>query len=360
MQMDFHYDVVYVLAQLAGFSPEESVKLATSSQYVDDATDSSIISFNNGCMYKRISTSHGTFDLRNNDNPADANYVWAPFHFMPGNDGLPEGTGEGEGYGFTSRLVCRPDSMVVRDVVREALAQQGKRYGLHRMGITLHVYADTWTHQGFAGIITDRNKIQNLVLNGAAALIKKLDNLELDGINQFLPLGHAAVLTYPDLPYIGEWSFDYLDGRPGVKRNNLDLFLEASNRVFKILTLYKQGQVPKDAASLFDNLPDLPPEVMEHFEKCFTNFTGNTRTRHEDWMKEINAHCFDGVEDIPDYHDEGEGSWEFEALGEEVADKYTYQPGFLNSDWHLFQDAASVHRTFVLNELLPKYGIAGI
>jgi hypothetical protein len=360
MQMDFHYDVVYVLAQMAGFTPEEAVKLATSSQYVDDATSSSLIEFNNGCMYKRISTSHGTFDLRNNDNPADANYVWAPFHFMPGNDGLPAGTPEGAGYGFTSRLVCQPDSLVARDVVLEALKHKGERTGLHRLGITLHVYADTWTHQGFAGIITERNKIQNLILSSAAALVKKLDNLELDGINQFLPLGHAAVLTYPDLPYIGEWSFDYTDGRPSVKRNNLEIFINASNRVFKILTLYKNGTVPKDAATLFDGLPDLPEDVQEHFKKCFTNFTGNTRTRHNDWMKEINASCFDGVEAIPDYHEDGEGSWEYAALGEKVEDKYSYIPGFLNSDWHLFQDAAIQHRTFVLNTLFPKYGIAGI
>ena len=360
MQMDFHYDVVYVLAQMAGFTPEESVILATSSQFVDDATSSSLIQFNNGCMYKRISTSHGTFDLRDNGDPADANYVWAPFHFMPGNDGMPAGTGEGVGQGFTSRLVCRPDSLVARDVVREALACKDKPYSLHRLGITLHVYADTWTHQGFVGTITDRNKIQNLVLSGAAALVKKLDNLELDGINQFLPLGHAAVLTYPDLPYIGEWSFDYTDGRPGVTRNNLEIFMEASNRVFKILTLYKQGQVPQDAATLFDNLPDLPQDVAEHFEKCFTNFTGNTRTRDNDWMKEINAHCFDGVEDIPDYHESGEGSWAYQALGEKVEGKYSYQPGFLHSDWHRFHDAAIVHRTFVLNELFPRYGIAGI
>ena len=75
--------------------------LATSSQFVDDATSSSLIQFNNGCMYKRISTSHGTLILRDNGDPADANYVWAPFHFMPGNDGMTTtGTGEGVGQGF--------------------------------------------------------------------------------------------------------------------------------------------------------------------------------------------------------------------------------------------------------------------
>ena len=25
------------------------------------------------------------------------------------------------------------------------------RHALHRLGITMHVYADTWAHQGFAG-----------------------------------------------------------------------------------------------------------------------------------------------------------------------------------------------------------------
>nr|WP_231494646.1 DUF6765 family protein [Vibrio anguillarum] len=30
------------------------------------------------------------------------------------------------------------------------------------MGIAMHVYADTFSHQGFAGVIHDYNKVDNL------------------------------------------------------------------------------------------------------------------------------------------------------------------------------------------------------
>ncbi|EQM51586.1 putative signal peptide domain protein, partial [Vibrio parahaemolyticus VPCR-2010] len=37
-----------------------------------------------------------------------------------------------------------------------------KPYGVHLMGIAMHVYADTFAHQGFAGVIHAYNKVDNL------------------------------------------------------------------------------------------------------------------------------------------------------------------------------------------------------
>ena len=49
-------------------------------------------------------------------------------------------------------------------------------------------------------------------LERAAALVKSWDNLELDGINQFLPLGTCGGfdVSGPAL-YWREWSVDYTD-----------------------------------------------------------------------------------------------------------------------------------------------------
>lgn len=65
MQIDFHHGVTYVTARLAGFDDREAEIVAYAAQYVDDATNSGLIGFTNGAMYKRISSAHRTLDYRN-------------------------------------------------------------------------------------------------------------------------------------------------------------------------------------------------------------------------------------------------------------------------------------------------------
>ncbi len=42
------------------------------------------------------------------------------------------------------------------------IREQEARYGLYRLGVTMHVYADTWAHQGFAGVNHRVNDIRAL------------------------------------------------------------------------------------------------------------------------------------------------------------------------------------------------------
>ena len=51
MQIDFHHGVTYLLSRIAGFTAEEANIIAYSSAYVDDATNSGLIKFDNGAMY---------------------------------------------------------------------------------------------------------------------------------------------------------------------------------------------------------------------------------------------------------------------------------------------------------------------
>src|ERR1700735_4575627 len=103
MQIDFHHGVTYVTARLAGFTPAEATTIATAAQYVDDAVNSGTVSFDNGAMYARISSAHKMLDYRNFEALAD-HLVWLPFHFLPGNGGLPAGQ-HPEGP-FVKKLVC--------------------------------------------------------------------------------------------------------------------------------------------------------------------------------------------------------------------------------------------------------------
>jgi hypothetical protein len=145
MQIDFHHATTYVAARLAGFPRDSADIIAHAAQYVDDCTSSGIINFDNEALYSRISSAHKMLDPRNADDLAN-HLVWIPFHFLPGNDGL--GEGQNPIGTFINKLICKPDSPIARQMVRQTILEQDRPYGLHRLGVAMHVYADTWAHQG--------------------------------------------------------------------------------------------------------------------------------------------------------------------------------------------------------------------
>jgi hypothetical protein len=54
MQIDFHHATTYVAARIAGFSHGEADIIAYAAQYVDDATSSRAVCFDNKAVYARI------------------------------------------------------------------------------------------------------------------------------------------------------------------------------------------------------------------------------------------------------------------------------------------------------------------
>ncbi len=90
-------------------------------------------------------------------------------------------------------------------MVRSCIEGRDSDYSLHRLGITMHVYADTWAHQGFAGINNKVNEANNIYINGKKDM-KITNRLKNFFISSALPLGHGAVLSHPDQPYL-KWSY---------------------------------------------------------------------------------------------------------------------------------------------------------
>jgi hypothetical protein len=70
-----------------------------------------------------------------------------------------------------------------------------------------------------------------------------------------------------------------------------------------------------------------------------------------------------GFRETVRYVDKGKGSWKEQALGttEDVISNphkpLAFPATFHGSDWKHFHDALQAHRFYVLNELLPAYGI---
>jgi len=356
MQIDFHHAVTYVLARLAGFNYEQANIIAYSSQYVDDSNCDVFVKFNNGALYKPICSAHKILDYRNFDQLAD-HLVWVPFHFLPGNNGLLNSKGQEDD--FISRIICRPNSYVAQDLVAECIRNCEKENSLHRLGITLHVYADTWAHQGFAGIQDDVNLVKYLeddetsqTLTGKIAEFfqDKFDREQSRFVAGVSPLGHGAVLSYPDRPYL-KWKYEDNYGNKIERNNPLD-FLNAAQNMYKVMKRFLW-------ADPFAEVPNMDEQDSKQLAQLLQNLTSpDGIVRHQEWLKRIREGEFRfGPEEV--HYDENE--WINTALGSYLEkfpiEKLEYEPNFLDTDWKKFQDALIDHHYYLLRVLLPNYDI---
>ena len=352
MQIDFHHAVTYVIARLADFDHEQAAIVGHAAQYVDDATKAGTIEFDNGALYARVSSAHKALDYRNFEELAN-HLVWIPFHFLPGNGGLP--AGENPEGSFIHKLICRPNSYIAQDLVRECIAQRDRDYGLHRLGITMHVYADTWAHQGFAGVNHEVNEAKDLTVGDDEQKDANLiDRVASFFVSNALPLGHGAVLSNPDKPFL-VWGYrNGLGDR--VTRDNPTDFLTAAEHMCMAMRRYRAG----DAVADVNGLPDGDRATIDRMLRDTRDDDGDAR--HKIWIDAIDGGHFSFGPAALGYTGKGVGSWKHEALGtdEKNDDKdkdFRYEPDFLDTDWKLFHDALQAHRFCVLHDILPRYGI---
>jgi hypothetical protein len=344
MQIDFHHATTYVTARLAGFAHEQADIIAYAAQYVDDATSGGTVVFDNGAMYSRISSAHKTTDpenLRNTENLQ----VWLPFHFLPGNDGLKPG--EDPKGKFIEKIICRPGvvSYVAKDMLKAAFDGPARPDALHRLGVTMHTYADTWAHQGFAGVLHPVNEVEDIEDMGHSGQFPP------DWINDLLedmvpPLGHARAQVFPDMPFL---TWRYRNGRrERISRCNTDVFCEAANEMCMAMQRYLQKS---------DN--GIPAADQEVTRTLFTslNFEDENK-RHKGWLDAIAAGSFSFGPATISYADCGYQSWKAEAMGSSSdLPVHPYRPEFLQSNWKRFHDALQQHRLTLLHDVLPSYGI---
>jgi hypothetical protein len=370
MQIDFHHGVTYVCARLAGFPSEKAEAIAHSAQYVDDATASGEIWFDNGMLFERTASAHKMLDYRNSKELAN-HRVWLPFHFLPGNRGepIPRALSNLTKEEFLLRCICRPNSPPAQDMMKAVIARQDRPYALYRLGVAAHVYVDTWAHQGFVGYQHKVNIATDLEANDThhersyAARVKDFFNEEYDHIKgkfvgEVLPLGHGTVLSYPDRPYLS-WSYTNGLGEK-VVRNNPQEFEEAAQHLFQQFRRYLE--YPEVGDGVFaKNYP-----LSERFDRIGGHLRDikdeDGEERHKKWLALIRDGEFGFAEPV-DYVEKGEGSWKYEALGtiEDIStnrtDPIPFPAAFQTSHWKLFHDALQAHRFYVLHELLPSYGL---
>ena len=160
MQLDFHYYATYCAAFLAGYTHEESLEICYSAQLVDCCSR---------IFLSRIKGPGSAATTQENLELMDARAdilslqeitrIWASFHFLP-RDLYAETAGwTAKSYRNKYRLICGPNGELVSDTV-ELAKNDGS---LQAAGIAMHILADTWAHQFFAGtpslVINNTNSV---------------------------------------------------------------------------------------------------------------------------------------------------------------------------------------------------------
>jgi len=349
MQIDFHHAVTYVAARLAGFEQPDAETIAYAAQYVDDATSSGTVHFHNNAIYNRISSAHGMLDKRNTK--ALANHqVWLPFHFLPGNGGRP--AGENPDGKFINKIICRPDSPVAQDMVAACINNKEKAYSLHQLGITMHIYADTWAHQHFAGVLHPVNAVEDAQETSDTGVFDSVLGKWLrDALDDIVPpLGHGQANVFPDMPFI---SWEFTNGREElIQRNNTEDFCAAANKLCIAMQQFRIG----DSNATVNGI-DLP--IMERIRNMFLEIKEKEgEKRHAAWLDAIAQNEFGFGNERISYAPRGKSSWKREALGvSQDLPVHTYQDSFITSDWKMFHDATQAHRFHMVHDILPRYGI---
>ena len=366
MQIDMHYYGIYALARMAGLKPEAAKPIATASQYVDDAVEDDIQHHENGNKLAPIVTAHRLIEILDNRNPEDQPFVWVPFHFFPGN----------EGKDFTERLLCRKDSNLINEMIDHYLELNDCPFALELMGLTAHVYADTFSHFGFSGVSSRRNRVdgssispKNASAPTATHLNRKLKNFFrkfgfqgglwfnikraiMSGGAEIASgaLGHGAVAILPDLPYL-EWSFSYEEPRPTGSlsdRNNTNNFLEACEKLHGVFQRFASLSKGYDDGTSGVDFSKVKQKVRD-----ILSIQNGKSERSEEWRKAF----FEGElgiltgEEIPHYESK-------------IWDKQRSDFAALDQPWDVvehevyhFYQAAAYHRHYVLRELFPKHGL---
>lgn len=252
MQKDFHYCIIKILAEKAGFESDEAQIIAYASQYVDDAVEHQKIRIKN--LPNEISSTYPRVDHEEFDPICTAHKgiqyiiggiskeaqrkVYISFHFIPSEEYVGKGA-----YSFCAIPNGRLAGNLVGAAINELKKSKGKgkekrTQNLIKLGIALHSFSDTWSHQKFSGRKSMKdNNIERIEIfkDGNFESFFFSNQPLLNKFWSFFPIGHGEAYSIPDFSHI-KWKYEHdFTGIP-YERDNTSFFLEAANVIFSMLS----------------------------------------------------------------------------------------------------------------------------
>jgi hypothetical protein len=330
MNKEFHYYITFILCRKAGFDADESYKIAYSSQYTDDNDSHTFVNFNGGGGF--ISKISQTMDITKPTPKHKSIYPY--FHFIPGGkegkkfcnfkDELVEACQEKSNFkcGSSNCLLTIPNSENAQDLLKEALNEEDRNLLLFRIGIAIHAYADTWSHQNFVGY--------NHILNS-----NKTNLIDLK-------LGHANFKHDPD-EIDNKWKDERLDSDNEIDNN--ERFLQAAKEIFLRLYMSKNGVSKLDAAEKYGEI-ELEENLKEALSRSVFDLFIIKNTRLNAYKKicpelKLKKYEYNEKDWFKEAVQKNTGFWGFSERN--VFDKYQEGKNFKDSNWYKFQKAVEKH-----------------
>ena len=341
MELDMHYYGLGFIARAAGFSKDDANTIAYASQYVDDSTESVAIRVGGG-SFDTVRTAHlgpeaWTDNVQKN--------VYVPFHFLP-----PKPIKK-----FADSYVTAPGTSFAGLVLDRASSETVTADRLIAMGIAMHTFADTFSHQGFTGREDGENQVTKLQTQEG-------DGWEDAGIPPIVGslatgVGHMLAGSFPDQPW-RTWRLKTKAVPRYFIRNNPRIFEQALKSMYNRLSGLPGADgesVPWDSFSasvraiIAIESDDLVPRV-----KAWLELYGDT-FRDQRGYRNIQGYRYDrlkwrqqAVEPV------GNFTVEWDGMSREELRRQIYKPlpGFYGSDWVRFHNMALKQRHFVLENLL--------
>jgi len=302
MEKDFHYYLVYSMVKMTGYNDADIIAYA--SQFVDDNNEGFFsIDGHKTTFPEKIEAGGGYYYpiMTQSLSPKSLDtyvqkYVYVPFHFLPGDNNI-------EIDGKKNKLSTTPNSRNAKALLASALKSDNP----YKLGIALHTYADTWSHQNFTGL----HEAWNSVYPWYNVFKSVAPNI-----------GHAEAGHSPDV-ISDTWTDHRLDERI----NNQKRAFEATGEIYKAL----RGK---------SRTGPLWSEVKKDY-KTIINASG-----YNERKKEISRLLGDNnMGAVPEY---SENSWIDEAL-DKADEKIVMKPGFEMTHWHKFHQAAKAQFAHVLD-----------
>lgn len=312
MNADFHYYATYCASIIAGFSHLEAEKIAYSANFVDTCTTTILKKC--GAPLS-AATTQSQLELADFGDDLislqEITRIWASFHFLPGDLYAPIKYG-GRNYKNKYRLICRPNGALVMDTVNLA-----KGSSLEAFGIAMHILADTWAHQNFAG--TPSSVINNTdnhffeVIDGKEYPIYfhhrpgKEDDIKnriyLNSIYQqsessIMNLGHGRAGHLPDLAFITYRYMPAWGKYQQITKDNPSDFYHAFTQMVYALK-YLKGTNHKFELNEYDSLNKYKNRV----KKILTTRKLNLTNEWKIFAKELSKHQLKNF-DVKAYVDE--------------------------------------------------------
>lgn len=355
MQRDAHYYAILGFCRACGFNKDSALVVAYASQFVDDAKINLMFLKNssdsveheiveNRPAFFNMATCHSYFRIKTFNYEAMVNNTCA-FHFVPGC----------KGESFTKKLRCKEEAPIILDILGDVFLEDD----LIKLGIILHPFADSYTHQGFSGMLSKVNDIKNCKPTNNAyvgvfdEILQVLARINQDKFQEYYDrivpaYGHGQAREYPDLPDL-EWSYEYD-------------YSDEFNGSYKKVDIDNKDRFTRAFKSIRKHLENYLSEHPQYFDRNlkFTNFDllmdtlvskGQVKKREENWRKlliEQGLFSYDDLDRI-NYEDDKWLKEAFSNYDRKVFDNRRVEgvqlaDNFVNSHWYHFYLSAKWYK----------------